>query len=177
MTTAEWTLIVSFLSTIFSCLAASVALWTLARTIAQQIPTIEFLVENDKSGQKIYKISVSNPTHRLIVLDHVEVLSPDPKRVLIQPMECPLRGTLERNWEDASMTSKRRKSVFLGVPSGKTEDLEILFKDLEEFEVDFKFHWSKNLPILLDRRFVTRRIRLDVAEVNSRILAATARAS
>lgn len=174
MTTAEWTLLVSFLSTIFSCIAASVAFWALARTIVQQVPTIEFLVENDTSSQKTYKISVSNPTHRLLVLDHVEVLSPEPNDVSIQPMKCTLRGTLERNWENASMTRPGRKSVFLAIPSKTTEYLEVLFRDKEEFEVDFKLHWSKNLPIL-DRRFITRRIKLDVAEVNSRILAATAR--
>ena len=176
MTTAEWALIVSSLSMIFSCLAAFVAIWTLARTIAQQIPTIEFLVENDGSGRNIYRISVSNPTHRLLVLDYVEVLSPEPNSVSIQPMEVTLRGTLERSWEDASRKSKERKSVFLEIPSRKTEYLEIALRDHEEFEIDFKLQWSKNLPIL-DRCFIAQRIKLDVAEVNSRILAATARAS
>ena len=176
MTAAEWTLVVSFLSTIFSCLAASVAFWTLARTITQQIPTIEFLVENDRSGQTIYKISVSNPTHKLLILDRVEVFSPEPSNVSIQPMDVTLRGTLERSWEDTSIASKQRKSVFLRIPSGKTEYLQILFRDLEEFEVDFKLYWSKSLPIL-DRHVITRRLKLDVAEVNSRILAATVRAS
>ena len=73
------------------------------------------------------------------------------------------------------MASNRKKPVFLQVPSVETKFLEVLFKDPNEFEVDFKLHWSKNLPIL-DRHFIkiTRRIKLEVAEVNSRILAATA---
>ena len=174
---AEWTLIASFLSTICACIAAFVALWALARTIAQQIPTVEFLVGNDGSGRNVYKISVSNPTHRLIVLDRIEVLSPDPERVLIQPMERAEKGSLERNWENASIPSRQTKAVFLGIPSGETEYLEVLFVDLEEFGVDFRLQWSKNSLPILERHLIAQRIELDAAEVNSRILAATAGAS
>lgn len=176
MTTTDWNLIVTVLAMAFSGVAALAALWTLVRTIAQQIPATEFLVENDGSGQRVFKISVSNPTHRLLVLEHVEVFSPEPDRVLIQPMDAPLRGTLERAWEDLSTTSMRRKAVFLRVPAGKTEYLEVLFKNLEEFDIDFKLHWSGNLPFW-DRQFIrlTRRIKLNAAEVRRRILAATDR--
>ena len=74
------------------------------------------------------------------------------------------------------MTSKRRKAVFLKVPSGKTEYLAVMFKGIEEPDVDFKLHWSGSLPFW-DRQFIklTPRIKLDAAEVRSRMLATTDR--
>ena len=89
MTTAEWTLIVAILAMIFSGVTAFATFLTLVRAIVQQLPHAEFLVENDGSGQRVFKVSVCNPSRRFLVLEHVDVFSPDPDRVLIQPMDAP----------------------------------------------------------------------------------------
>ena len=81
--------------TIFlSGLATLIALAAFARTVSQGLPTVEFLVECDNEAYPpLYKLSVSNPTRRLLVLDYIEVLSPDTVTGFVRP-EQSLRGTL-----------------------------------------------------------------------------------
>ena len=150
--------------------------FTFAKAFSRQLPTVEFLVERDESAQALYKLSVSNPTHRLLVLEYVEVLSPCAAGVQIRRMDDTIRGALDRAFEDDSLMSKRTKSVFLSVPAGQTQYLEVEFSDDEDFEVNFRLRWSKGLPFL-DRCFIARKVELDSAQVKSRKLAAVARAA
>lgn len=167
MTTAAFSLIFSFVAT-------AVAVFAFARALSRQLPTVEFLVERDESEQALYKLGVSNPTHRLLVLDHVRVLKPRPEEVWVRRMDDSLRGDLERAYEDASIVSKQTKSVFLAIPAEKTRYLEVQFSDEEGFEVSFQLYWSKGLP-LLERWFIPRNVKLDWAQVKSRKLAAVGR--
>ena len=166
----------SALSLIFSLVATAVAVFTFAREFSRQLPTVEFLVEHDESGQPLYKLSVSNPTHRLLILNYVEILSPAADKVQIQPAGVNLHGTVTRAYEDALSTSKRAKSVFLAVPAEQTRHLEIELSDDEDFEVDFRLHWSKGLPLPY-RCFIARKVKLDSAQVKDRRLAADANAA
>ncbi len=108
------------------------------------------------------------------MLNEVEVRLPDAEGVKVRPMGVTLHGTLERAYEEVTMASKRRKSVYLAVPAGQTRSLEVEFSDEEDFEVDFRLHWSKGLPVP-ERWFIARKVRLDRAQVKSRKLAAVAR--
>ena len=167
---------VSELSLVISFVAAAIAVLSFARAVSWQLPSVEFLVDRDASDQPGYKLSVSNPTRRLLILDYVEVFAPSAEGVKIWPIEGTVHDTVSRAFEDMSLTSKRLKSVFLAVPAGQTRCLEIEFADDEDFEVKFGLHWSKGLP-LPDRCFIARKVRLDAAQVKSRQLAVGARAN
>ena len=170
----------AFASLSTSFLAAIVALLALYRTMVQQTPAVEFLGDDDGSGADgHYRISVSNPTHRMLVLAYVEVRSPDPSRVFLRPMDISLRADLERSWETV-----RRKdgkiAVFLEVPARATRCLEARV-DVQDPDIDFRLHWSKTLKALLRvDGCLTRganRIKLDECEVRYRQLAAASRVS
>ena len=164
MTSSGWSLIFSFVAT-------GVAFFTFARDFSRQLPTVEFLVQRDESAQVLYKLSVSNPTHRLLVLDSVEVVAPCADGVQIGRIDDSVYGVVDLACEDASLTSKRTKSVFLAVPTGQTRYLEVGFSDDEDLEVNFRLRWSEGLPFL-DRCFIARKIKLNPAQVKSRKLAA-----
>ena len=163
-------LIVPFVASIISSAAAIVAVVGLARVISREVPTVEFLVRH-KNGRHEYELSVSNPTHRLLVLDYVEVLSPGAECVIIRRKDAHIEADIERIWEDLSSECKEKKNVFLQVPAGQTRHLEIQFKNVDSFNVNFRIHWSKGLP-LLDRRFATRKVKLDSGQIEKRKLAA-----
>ena len=162
------------LTIILSVVATAVALMAFLRTVFQGIPTVEFLVEPDTgTGTLSYKLSVSNPTRRLIVLDHIEVRSPDTVTVLAG-REHSVTDTLNRAYEDLSQADRRRKSVYLAVPAGQTKCLEMQFggnTDEEDFDIDFRLVWSKGLP-RPDQWLMRRKIKLDSSQVKSRRLAA-----
>ena len=162
-------------SLLLSVVATAVAVVAFARTFSRELPTVEFLVERDENEEFLYRLAVSNPTHRLLVLNEVEVRLPDAEGVKVRPIGVTLQGTLERAYEeDVTMASKRRKSVYLAVPAGETRSLEVEFPDEQTFEVAFRLHWSKGLPVP-ERWFIARKVRLDCAHVKSRQLAAVAR--
>ena len=167
---------IAVVSILFSGLATVVALAAFGRIVFQGLPTVEFLVERDNEGYPpLYKLSVSNPTRRLLVLDYIEVLSPDTVTGFNRP-EHSLRGTIDRVWDDLSQAD-RMKSVFCAVPAGETQCLEIMFGgeiDDEDFGVDFRLVWSKGLPHP-DRWLMPRRVKYDLTQVKSRKLAATRR--
>ena len=153
-------------------MATGVAVLAFLRTVLQGLPTVEFLVERDASEASRYKLSVSNPTRRLLLLDRVDVISPSPPPYFNIPNGT-MTGTIERGCEDASGTPGSR-AVYLAVPAGETKCLEIEFKNNmndEDFGIYFRFVWSKGLPFL-DRWFMPRKIKLDSAQVKSRRLAA-----
>ena len=166
MTEYGWSLFLSVVATM-------VAVVAFARTFFRELP---FLVERDASEQALYRLAVSNPTHRLLVLDQVEVRVPDAEGVKVQPLGVTMHGTVSRAYEDATMASKRRKSVYLAVPAGETRCLELDLSDEEGFEIDFRLHWSKGLPVL-ERWFIRRTVRLDRGQVKSRQLAAVAKSA
>ena len=167
MTMSAWSIVLSVIATV-------IAVFTFARTLSRQLPTVEFLVERDGNVQPQYKLSVSNPTLRLLVLDYVDIFSPSADAVDIWRMHETLYGTVDRAYEGATLKSKRRKAVFLAVPAGQTRDVDITIFIDEDFDVDFRLHWSKSLPFP-DRCFIARKIRLDSAQVKSRKIAAVAR--
>ena len=109
---------IAVVSILFSGLATLVALAAFGRIVFQGLPTVEFLVECDNEAYPpLYKLSVSNPTRRLLVLDYIEVLSPDTVTGFVRP-ELSLRGTIARVWDDLSQAD-RMKSVFCAVPAGE----------------------------------------------------------
>ena len=167
---------IAVVSILFSGLATLVALAAFGRTVFHGLPTVEFLVERDNEAYPpLYKLSVSNPTRRLLVLDYIEVLSPDTVTGFARP-ERSLRGTIDRVWDDLSRDD-RMKSVFWAVPAGETQCLEIMFggeTDDEDFDVDFRLVWSEGLP-RPDRWLMPRRVKYDLTQVKSRKLAATRR--
>ena len=176
---SEWSLVFSFSSALTAAVAAIFSTLTFFRTFFRELPTVEFLVKYGRDDQKLYKLSVSNPTHRLLVLDHVKVLSPSADVVEIKPEDDNLDGVIDRAIEETSLPSGRTKPVFLTVPAGQTRCLEITFGyeflkslDAEGFEVDFRLCWSKGLP-RLEQWFIARKIQLDSAQVKSRNLAAS----
>ena len=169
MTEYGWSLLLSVVATVVAVLA-------FARTFSRELPTVEFLVEHDASEQALYRIAVSNPTRRLLVLDQVDVRLPNPEGVTVRPLGVTMHGTVSRAYEDATMASKRRKSVYLAEPAGETRCLELEFSEEEDFEVDFRLRWSKGLPVP-ERWFIARRVRLDCAQVKSRQLAAVAKST
>ena len=168
------TAILSEMTPILSVVATIVAVMAFLRTIYQKVPTVEFLVEPDKaSGELCYKLSVSNPTRRLLVLDHILVRSPDKAMYFSRPAES-LRDTLELALEEDSQADRRRKLVYLAVPAEQTRYLELSFggnENNEDFDVDFRLVWSKGLPFL-EKWFMRGKIKLDSAQVKSRRLAA-----
>ena len=161
---------------LLSIVATLVAVAAFARTVRQELPTVEFLVERDNEAYPpLYNLSVSNPTRRLLVLDYIEVLSPDTVTNFVRP-EHSLRGTLARAWEDLSRAD-RMKSVFLAVPAGETQCLELVFDgntDSEDFDIHFRLVWSKGIP-WPDRLLMPREVKYDLTQVKSRKLAATRR--
>ena len=163
-------------SIFFSGLATLIALAAFGRTVFQGLPTVEFLVECDNEAYPpLYKLSVSNPTRRQLVLDYIEVLSPDTVTGFVKS-EDSLRYTIAQTFDDLSRDD-RRKSVFCAVPAGETQCLEIVFRstaDDEDFDIDFRLVWSKGLP-RPDRWLMPRRVKLDWAQVKSRKLAALRR--
>ena len=161
-------------SLFLSVVAAVVAVPAFARTFSRELPTVEFLVERDENEEPFYRLAVSNPPHRLLVLDEVEVRLPDAEGVKVQSMGAWLYATLERVSEDLTMGYKRRKLVYLAVPAKETRSLEVEFSDEEALEVAFRLHWSKGLPVP-ERWFIARKVRLDCVQVKSRQLAAVAR--
>ena len=173
-------LIISLVATAISLVAAAAAVAAFVRTVFHELPTIEFLARRDASGLASYKLSVSNPTRRLLVLDCIKVLSPSTVTGFSIPGDTAgdtLRRayeTLERAGEEAERAAGQTKSVYLEVPAGETKYLEIVFKNNmtdEGFEVDFRPVWSKGLPFLA-RRLMRRKVQLDSAQVKSRNLAA-----
>ena len=172
----------SILSLVFSFVAAVVAVAAFVRTVFHELPTAEFLVTRDEAGTAFYRLSVSNPTRRLLVLNYIEVLSPSTATVFTSP-DHSTRGILERAWEEAERAGGQTKSVFLAVPAGETKYLEIVFKNNmtdENFDVDFRFVWSKHdfqfgwWEVLLrpGREGLPQGVKLDSAQVKSRRLAA-----
>ena len=158
---------------VLSTVATLVALAAFLRTVVQGLPTVEFLVEYNKMEGVLYKLSVSNPTRRLIVLDYIKVLSSDTITGFARPGES-TKDTLNRVWEDLSRADNRIKSVYLTVPAGDTKCLEIVLgssTDDEGFDVDFRLIWSKGLP-RPERWLMPRGIKLDLTQVKSRKLAA-----
>ena len=117
----------SILSLVFSFVAAVVAVAAFIRTVFHELPTAEFLVTRDEAGTAFYRLSVSNPTRRLLVLNYIEVLSPSTATVFTSP-ERAIRGGLELAWEEVERAGGQTKSVFLAVPAGETKYLEIVFK-------------------------------------------------
>ena len=176
MTPSSVSLIFSFVSLIFSFVATAIAAFTCARVFSRELPTVEFLVVRDENAPVLYKLSVSNPTHRLLVLDHVDVLSPRADGVQIRRMDDTVYGVVDRAYEESSLMSKRTKPVFLAVPAGQIQHLEVEISDDDDFQVDFRLRWSKGLPLLY-RCFIVQKVELDSAQVKSRKLAAVARAA
>ena len=174
MTTSEWSLAIAFVAVAGSLIATLVSFLTYVRAVSWQLPTVEFLAEHDESAPARHKLTVSNPTRRLLVLDYIEIRSPRPDRVRIQPTGLNLRGTVERAYEETSLPSERKKAVFLRVPPGTTGDLEIDVGTEEDFEVDFRLCWSKGIRGL-ERWFIVRKVKLSSAQVKSRTLAVAAR--
>ena len=160
-------------STIISLMAVSLAFWAFLRTVFQEIPTVEFLVEpGAANGTFCYKLSVSNPTRRLIVLDHIYVLSPNTVKVLAGREES-VKRSLTLRFDELSQSDRQRKMVYLAIPAGQTKCLDIEFgdyKDNEGFDVHFKLEWSKGLPSL-DKCLMQRQIKLDSEQVKSRKMA------
>ena len=167
MTPTEWSLVLASAATVAAALSALVALLTLARTVAWQVPTVEFLREYGEHTPRRYKLMVSNPTRRLLVLDYVGVVSPSADEVRIQPSQLDLHGTVERAYDEIELPSKRKKPVFLPVKPGETADLEIDFGTQEDFEVEFRLYWSKSLRGI-ERWCVPQDLKLDSDEVKSR---------
>ena len=172
----------SILSLVFSFVAAFAAAAAFVRTVFHELPTAEFLVTRDASGLASYKLSVSNPTRRLLVLDHIKVLSPDTMSSFARPADS-MRHTEERVWKDLRSPDPEKRGVHLAVPAGETKYLEILFgseTDDEGFEVDFRPVWSKHdfqfgwWEVLLrpGREGLPQGVKLDSAQVKSRNLAA-----
>ena len=158
---------------ILSLVATGVAVLAFLRTVSQGLPTVEFLVERDQYERAVYKLSVSNPTRRLLVLDYIRVLSPDIVTSFARPVDT-TRDTVERVWEDLSRSDPELRAAFLAVPAGETKYLEILLggeTDDEELDIDFRFVWSKGLPHW-DRWLMPRRVTLDSTQVKSRKIAA-----
>ena len=178
MTCIEWSVLMAFAAALAASVSAVVAAITLIRTIAWQVPIVEFLCEydeTDETAQRRYKLTVSNPTRRLLVLDYVDVLSPDAKQVKLRPNELDVRGDVERAWDQPNFHWKRRKPVFLPVKPGESADLHIDFGTQEEdFEVEFKLYWSKRLG-RIERWCITNDLKLDPDEMKSRRLAAIRR--
>ena len=131
MTEYGWSLLLSVVATVVAVLA-------FARTFFRELPTVEFLVERDATEQALYRLVISNPTRRLLVLDQIEVRLPGAEGVKVRPMGVTMRGTVERAYEDVTMASNRRKSVYLAVAAGETRCLELEFSEEEDFEVDFR---------------------------------------
>ena len=171
MTSTEWTLVLSLAATIAAAVSAIVALFTFVRTLAWRIPTVEFLSEYDEDKPRRYKLTVSNPTRRLLVLDYIDVLCRDAEEVRIEPSRLDTHGELARVREQFELSSKRKKPVFLAVKPGETADLEVDFGAKEDFAVDFRLCWSKSLRGI-ERWCIQKDLKLDSGEVNSRTLAA-----
>ena len=177
MTASEWSLVISGLAT-------GVAVVSFTRVWLQELPTVEFLVTRDQSEETQYWLSVSNPSRRLIILDRVEVVAPQPKTpdtVVILPMmkTNSARGETSLAWEEVRLAhdsgSKRMKPVYLAVPAGETQFLRVTFRrgtedDDEGFKVNFRLHWSKGL-FWVFRAFIPRKISLDPEQVKSRTMA------
>lgn len=164
MAASYWSLFLSFVAT-------AVAVAAFARVFWRELPIVEFLVKRNPSGGYLYQLAVSNPTHRLLVLEHVEVFSPAASGVGFPLLRDDLHGTVERAYEDSSSESPRTKSVFLAVPAEQTESIGIEFVDDEDFKVDFRLRWSKALPRPVGW-FMPRRVELTSAQVKSRKIAA-----
>ena len=176
--------VVALLSLVVAMAAAIPGVYALARTVAQQAPGIEFLVDNEGGRRDLYRIRISNRTHGVLFLDYVEVHSPPARTVVVGPMEGDVRTVVERAVETGSMENPM-KAVHLEIPVGTTKSLEARVTDQpeppHEAPIDMQLHWSasvKRLPAL-DRLAIRRRsrIRLGQREVNGRRLAAGARAS
>ena len=173
----------SILSLVFSFVAAFAAAAAFVRTVFHELPTAEFLVTRDASGLASYKLSVSNPTRRLLVLDHIKVLSPDTMSSFARPADS-MRHTEERVWKDLRSPDPEKRGVHLAVPAGETKYLEILFgsetDEEKEFDLDLRFVWSKHdfqfgwWEVLLrpGREGLPQGVKLDSAQVKSRQLAA-----
>ena len=171
-------------SLVFSFVATAIAVASYMWVRLQELPTVEFLATRDASGGVQYWLSVSNPSRRLIILDWVDVLSPEPKTadtVVILPMmrSDSARGETELAWEEVRRAEQlgvnRMKPVYLAIPAGQTEFVHIRFRDVadeenEDFDINFRLHWSKGLP-WIHRRCITRRIMLDKEQVKARTMA------
>ena len=174
----------NLLSLLLSIVATAVAVASYMRVHLRELPTVEFLVTRDDSDEAQYWLSVSNPSPRLVILDCVEVFSPQPKTadtVVILPMmkTDSVKGEINLAWEEVELTeqsgSNRMKPVYLAVPAGQTEFLHIRFRGIpdveyEGFEIDLRLRWSKGLPWLF-RRFITRQVMLDEEQVKARTMA------
>ena len=177
-------LLLSFVATVVAVVATAVAVASYMRVRLQKLPTVEFLVTRDASDEAQYWLSVSNPSRRLIILDWVEVFSPQPKTadtVVILPMMKTNSGKGETNlaWEEVKraeqLGSNRMKPVYLAVPAGQTEFLHIRFRGVtddedEGFGIKLRLHWSKGLSWPY-RRYITRHIMLDEEQVKARTMA------
>ena len=174
----------NLLSLLVSVVAAAVAAASYMRVRLEELPTVEFLFTRDASDQAQYWLSVSNPSRRLIILDEIEVFSPQPNTpdtVVILPVMKTNSGKGEANlaWEEVRraelLGSNRMKPVYLAVPAGQTEFLHIRFRASAEdeddgFEINFRLHWSKGLSWMY-RRYITRQIVLDREQVKARTMA------
>ncbi len=163
-------LIMSFAAAFITSVAAVVAVLGFARVVSREVPTVEFLVCHESDKYK-YKLSVSNPTSRLLVLDYVEVLSPRAECIIITRADASVYVDTVLTYENLSSECKEKKLVFLEVPGGQTRCLEILFKNTDNLSVNFRIHWSKGLPFL-DRCFSARKIKLNSKQIKNRELAA-----
>ena len=171
------TSLVAVVSLAFAFVATAISVVTFLRTLAGQVPSVDFLVERDESERARYTLRVSNPTRRVLVLDYVEVLSPESGKVFMWPKGVTDHGVTERALEEVySSGPKHVKPVFLAVPAGQSRDVEVKFRlaEDEEFEVSFGLRWSRGLP-LPDRCFLARSIELDAAQIKSREIAAGVR--
>ena len=113
----------NLLSLLISVVATAVAVASYMRVRLQELPTVEFLVTRDASDEAQYWLRVSNPSRRLIILDWIEVFSPQPNTpdtVVILPMMKTNSGKGETNlaWEEVrranQLGSNRMKPVVLG---------------------------------------------------------------
>lgn len=162
--------IISVAGGVLSAAAAAVAVVAFVRAFLHELPTVEFLARRDPNVGVLYKLSISNPTRRVLFLDCIRVLSPSTVTGFTIPGDT-MGDTLRRLYYS-------HEAVYLEVAAGGNECLNVEFKadmdpgwDDEGFDVDFRLVWSKGLPLLV-RCFMPRKVQLDSTQVKSRNIAA-----
>ena len=173
MTTTDCTVIFAAIAAFSSFAAAVFAVLTFVRTVSWQAPTVDFLVNDRESRWASHRLIISNPTRSVLVLEYVKVLCPQPETVTIEPAHLDHKGTTDRAYEQLELGSKTTKPVFLSVPPGGTEKLELGFglRDDFDFEVDFRLCWSKGSIRWPERWFIPTKVKLDAAQVKNRTIA------